>query len=74
MPENADAREAVPGAAAACTTKRTPHSSVPAAVPQLYDSAGIRLPSRRSPIVGQPRLATPSWHRLAVERWAERPA
>jgi len=38
---------------------------------QILDSDGHRLPARRSAIVGQPKLARPSWHRLAAERWRE---
>jgi len=39
---------------------------------QVLDDAGHRLPVRWSAIVGQPRLAVPSWHRLvSAERWRE---
>jgi hypothetical protein len=40
---------------------------------QLYDSAGLALRSDRHRIVvpDAPRRATPSWHRLAVDRWTE---
>jgi hypothetical protein len=40
--------------------------------PRLLDESGRCLPWHRAPIIGQPKLAVRSWHRLAsAERWAE---
>jgi hypothetical protein len=70
--ENADSRAGDPAAAANISGKenaaeitRRRHRR------QIVDADGLRLPTRRSPIVGQPRLATPSWYGLAVNRWRE---
>ena len=38
---------------------------------QLFNIDGERLPDRRRRIYGAPRLAVPSWYRLAADRWAE---
>jgi hypothetical protein len=38
---------------------------------QIVDDLGHRLPPRRlAPVPFGPRLATPSWHRLAADRWS----
>jgi hypothetical protein len=38
---------------------------------QLLDADGDLLPLHRSPIVGSPRLARPSWYAWTADRWAE---
>jgi len=48
-------------------TAKTTSATRPA---QLFDIDGHRLLLRRSSIAGAPRLASPSWYRLAAaERW-----
>lgn len=44
--------------------------STAAPAPQLLDDLGHRLRPHRERIEGAPRRAVPSWHRLAVDRWA----
>jgi len=64
---------AIPGAAAdAYKADRTAVSTTTRYPAQLLDDLGHRLPLRRSPVVGAPRLARPSWHRWAgADRWRE---
>jgi hypothetical protein len=39
---------------------------------QVYDTDGHRLPPRRPRLIpGAPRRASPSWYRLAADRWVE---
>jgi hypothetical protein len=47
------------------TTKHSTH-------PQIFNIDGERLANRRPRLIcGAPRLASPSWYRLAADRWQE---
>jgi hypothetical protein len=70
-PPNAKRRPGGGGAAVLIGNGNATKHSPPARPAQLLDELGHRLPVRRSPVVGAPRLAQPSWHRLAANRWQE---
>jgi hypothetical protein len=38
---------------------------------QIFNADGKRLPPRRRRVFGAPRLASPSWYRLAADWWLE---
>jgi hypothetical protein len=73
MARDDDRRAADPAATAACSIGEIDSriDSKFASNRQVFDDLGHRLPATRSPIVGQPRRATPSWYRLACDRWCE---
>jgi hypothetical protein len=70
-PPNAKRRPGGGGAAVLAGNGNAAEHSPPARPAQLLDELGRRLPPRRSPVVGAPRLARSSWVRWSAGRWAE---
>ena len=59
-----------PGAADISGVEIAAQNTTRPAKVQIVDIDGHRLrPRHGERIEGRPRLATPSWHRLAVDRW-----
>jgi hypothetical protein len=69
-PRNATRRPGAGVSAVTCLGK-TVITKYSASV-QVFNIDGERLPPRRSRLIpGAPRLAAPSWYRLAADRWVE---
>jgi hypothetical protein len=68
-PRNATRRPGGGVSAASCfgNDSATDHSTTA----QIFNTDGERLPLRRRLVYGAPRLASPSWYRLAADRWVE---
>jgi hypothetical protein len=71
MAQNASSRAADPAAAASALGQEIIADNSTA--PQIFNVDGERLSARRCRVFGAPRLASPSWYRLAADGWLEVP-